>query len=77
LVENIMVMNKKNQLFWMGLLIGMLAGIIGNILVNSCFVLITNSCKNIFCYIGVPLLILISLGVLIWIIKFIVRKIKK
>lgn len=67
--------NKK--IFWGGLAYGLFGGIIGNILVNSCFVFITESYKSNIGFLG-NLIILIFSFILFGLISYhIVKEIDK
>jgi hypothetical protein len=73
-----MKINKKEKyIFWSGLLAGLMCGILGNIIVNTAFSFITESCKNMFCLKSLILIFITSIIAFILIIKLLLKKLKE
>jgi cell division protein FtsX len=72
-------MKKEESFFWLGALLGIAGGIIGNVLTSSAFTLITNSCNEdiyLFCVGGTILLLISSFIIFLLMISKIMKKIK-
>jgi len=68
-------MNREERFFWTGALFGLMAGIIGNILVSSCFVLITQSYKNNLGRYGTFLILILSLIIFLVLTYYLIKKV--
>lgn len=71
-------LNKKERIiFWAGAYLGIIGGVVGNILTSSAFNLINNNCQSKLCFRGTIFLFIISAILFYVITYYIIKQIKQ